>query len=118
MNRKAFERVVREAIEELPERFHFVLENVAIQVEEEPSLVESRELGLDPNTDELFGLYRGVPLSERDSSYTGLPDQVVIFREPLLRHFKNHGELRQQIKKTVIHELGHHLGMSDDEMAY
>ena len=120
MNRAAFEDVVRRALEELPEVFAEHLENVAIVVEEEPDPEDLTAMGLDPedDRDELFGLYQGTPLIERDSGYSDLPDRVVIYRGPILRSCDSRREVLHEIRDTVIHELGHHFGLSDEEMPY
>ena len=111
MDRAAFEAAVRDAIESLPSEFRPVLENVAIVVEEEPDPA-------DAGGSVLFGLYHGVPLNERGSGYTGLPDRVEIYRGPILRSFDAVHEIVAEIRDTLIHELGHHMGLSDDEMPY
>lgn len=118
MDRADFEAVVRDAIESLPEQFHYTLKNVAIVVEEEPDQAELNELGLDPERDELFGVYQGVPLLERGASHTGLPDRIVIYRRPILRSCDTVEAMKKEIRRTVIHELGHHMGLGDDEMPF
>lgn len=117
---KSFERLVQQALEDLPDEFAERLENVAVVVEEEPDPEELEEMGLDPqqDADELFGLYQGVPLIERESSYSALPDRIVIYRGPILRACDSPQEVVREVKLTVIHELGHHFGLSDEEMPY
>jgi predicted Zn-dependent protease with MMP-like domain len=120
MDRAAFEEVVRRALDELPEEFAERLENVAVVVEDEPDPEDLVAMGLDreEDRDELFGLYQGTPLIERDSSYSDLPDRVVIYRGPILRSCETRREVLDEIRDTVIHELGHHFGLDDDEMPY
>ncbi len=118
MDRLTFEIVVRHAIERLPERFRHALENVAVVVKEEPDAVDLEELDIDPNSDELFGLYHGVPLTERGGVYTGLPDRIEIYRGPILRSFHTRSDIVTEIEDTLIHELGHHMGLDDNGMAY
>jgi predicted Zn-dependent protease with MMP-like domain len=118
MNPSQFKRVVADALEHLPDEFLHVLENVAIIIEAEPSLEDFAEVDADPNEDELFGVYHGVPLTERSFEQLELPNRVVIFREPLLRCFDDPEDLEEEIRRTVIHELGHHMGLSDEEMPY
>lgn len=114
MDRRGFEDIVRDAIESVPDRFRSALENVAIVVREEP---DPEDLdGLDG--DELFGLYHGVPLTERGSSHTGLPDSIEIYRGPILRACHGRAEIVAEIRDTLIHELGHHMGLGDHEMPY
>ena len=116
MNRRAFEAVVRNALDDLPPRFRYALENVAIMIEEEPSADEAGEL--QDGDHELFGLYIGVPLTEREMGYAGVPDRVIIYRGPILRSCATTREIAREVRDTLIHELGHHMGLSDDEMPY
>ena len=111
MDQVAFEAVVRDAIESLPEEFQPALENVAVVVVEEPDPADSAG-------EVLFGLYCGVPLNDRGSGYSGLPDRVEIYRGPILRSFDAAHEIVAEIRDTLIHELGHHMGLSDDDMPY
>ena len=118
MDQKAFDIVVRDAIERLPEKFQHALENVAVVVEEEPDPKDLEELDIDGDTDELFGLYHGVPLTERGGAYAGLPDYIEIYRGPILRSFDTLSDIVAEIEDTLIHELGHHMGLSDEGMVY
>jgi len=118
MDQARFESVVRDAIESLPEKFRLALENVAVVVKEEPDPADLEELDLDAETDELFGLYHGVPLTERGGAYTGLPDHIEIYRGPILRSFDTISDIVAEIEDTLIHELGHHMGLSDEGMVY
>ena len=113
---REFEQLVEQALGELPERFASLLDNVAIVVEEEPS-DEDLEL-LDEDADELLGIYRGVPITERSYDSLRLPDQIAIFRGPILRVARSRGDAVHEIRDTVIHELGHYFGLDDDDMAY
>ncbi len=110
--------MVRDAIDTLPKEFRHALENVAIVVTEEPYEKDLIRLGLEREADELFGLYHGVPLTERGSGYCGLPDRIEIYRGPILRSFDTVGEIVAEIRNTLVHELGHHMGLSDSEMPY
>ena len=118
MNQEAFEGVVRDAIDRLPQRFRHALENVAVVVKDEPDPADLEEMGIDVGTDELFGLYCGVPLTERGCEYSGLPDRIEIYRGPILRSFDTLSDIAAEIEDTLIHELGHHMGLSDEGMAY
>ncbi len=120
MSRTTFERVVESALDELPVEFAKRLENVAVVIEEEPDPDVLAEMGLaaDDDGDELFGLYLGVPLTERGAAYSGLPDRVTIYRGPILRACESRREVVSEIKKTVIHEIGHHFGLDEDDMPY
>lgn len=112
-----FEGLVEKALAELPPEFAELLENVAVVVEDEPTADDRAEVELD-DEDDLLGIYRGVPLIDRDSAYSALPDQVVIFRGPLLRLCRSRRELIREVRDTVVHELGHHFGLEDDDMPY
>lgn len=121
ISRREFETLVEEALRELPPEFARLLDNVAIVVEEEPSEDdldvlddESYEAG-----DELLGLYRGVARTRRTHDMLPmLPDQVAIFRGPILRVAQGRRNAVDEIRDTVIHELGHYFGLHDDDMAY
>ena len=113
-----FKTLVREALDDLPERFQPMLENVAVVIEEEPRAEDLKGLDVDPEEGELLGLYHGVPLIDRGAAYSGLPDRVLIFRGPILRCCANADEVRQEVRETVIHEIGHHFGLDDEEMVF
>ncbi|MEM8960431.1 MAG: metallopeptidase family protein [Acidobacteriota bacterium] len=116
---RQFENLVGQALDELPEHFASLLDNVVVVVEEEPDPEDLAEVGMEPGEDELLGLYRGVPLTERETEMLPmLPDQVVIYRGPILRICRDRREVVQEVRDTVIHELGHHFGLSDEEMPY
>lgn len=117
MKPSEFEEIVRQTLDDLPEDFKPLLENVVVLVEEEPDLADLDGVELQPD-EELLGLYHGVSLLDRGASHTGLPDRVLIYRGPILRTCDTIAEIRQQIRETVIHEVGHHIGLDDDEMAY
>ncbi len=110
--------LVVEALDALPERFQALLENVVVVVENEPSEEDLEQVGMTSDEGELLGLYHGVPLTERDIAYSGLPDRVLIYRGPILRSCADTAEVQQQVRETVIHEIGHHFGLSDDEMVF
>ncbi|HEX6096616.1 MAG TPA: metallopeptidase family protein [Thermoanaerobaculia bacterium] len=114
-----FERLVEEALESLPPRFAQLLDNVAVVVEEEPSDDDLDALE-DPEGDhELLGIYRGVALTRRTHDMLPmLPDQIAIFRGPILRITRSRHEAVHEIRDTVIHELGHYFGLHDEDMAY
>jgi predicted Zn-dependent protease with MMP-like domain len=112
-----FEAYVEEALASVPERFRRYLENVAVVVEEEP-LEEDYDETDTPDEDELFGIFRGVPFFDRDTSISALPAQIAIFRGPILRCCETRGEAIREIRDTVVHEIGHMLGLADEEMPY
>jgi predicted Zn-dependent protease with MMP-like domain len=118
LSRAEFERVVSEALDSLPKRFAAMVENVIITVEEEPTdddLASFDDDG-DDEPDELLGIYRGVALTERTHDMPLMPDEIAIFRGPILRTTRTRAEAVREIRETVIHELGHYFGLSDEEM--
>lgn len=113
-----FERLVEEALESLPPQFAELLDNVAVVVEEEPNDDDLDALE-EGGGDELLGIYRGVALTRRSHDMLPmLPDQIAIFRGPILRIARNHREAVHEIRDTVIHELGHYFGLGDEDMPY
>jgi predicted Zn-dependent protease with MMP-like domain len=121
VGREEFEALVEQALEQLPDDFKAALDNVAVMVEEEPSEEDLEEVGIDPDDpdrDELLGLYQGVPLTERDSFYSALPDRVLVFRGPILRSCDSRRAVLREIRETVQHELGHYFGMEEDELPF
>lgn len=114
-----FEQLVEKALDSLPDDFAALLDNVAVMVEEEPSAEDLAEVGMEPDEgDELFGLYQGVNLLERDSAYSALPDRITVYRGPILRACTSRREVVREVRDTVIHELGHYFGMEEDQMPY
>ena len=105
--RERFESWVAEALDALPPDIAGLLDNVAVVVEEEP-----------PPGKRLLGLYRGIPHTRRTSSYAGvLPDLITIYRGPLERLYGHDPALlRAQIRRTVLHEIAHHFGISDERL--
>ena len=117
MNREEFEVVIAEALDGLPLEFAELMSNVSIQVREAPDVETLRSLDLDPRHHTLFGLYTGVPLDERGGWYGNvLPDVIVLYRRSLLDACPTRPGLIHQIQLTLLHEIGHHFGLSDDEM--
>lgn len=116
--REEFEALVEQALAGLPEEFAELLDNVAVMVEEEPDPADLEAMGMEPE-EELFGLYQGVPLDQRDTFYNGaLPDRVLIYRGPILRACQDRREVIREVRDTVVHELGHHFGLDEEDMPY
>lgn len=117
LSRDEFERVLGEALESLPTRFADLVENVVISAEDEPSEDDLKNLEGDAEVDsELLGIYRGVALTERTHDMILLPDEITVFRGPINRVSRTRQEAVQQVRETIIHELGHYFGLADDEM--
>ncbi|HUG08351.1 MAG TPA: metallopeptidase family protein [Acidimicrobiia bacterium] len=106
MKRHEFEREVDRIIEELPQWVLDEVDNLIVVVEDEPTEVQG----------DLLGIYEGVSLAERGDYWGALPDRIVIFYRPHLELDLPERELRAEIRKTVLHELGHHLGIDDDRL--
>jgi predicted Zn-dependent protease with MMP-like domain len=111
MNHEEFEAVVVDVMDSLPGWVRDALDNIAVLVVDEPDPEQ------DPDGAGLLGLYTGLPLPERGSDYAGeLPDVVYIFRLPHLELELPEDELRQEIAKTLIHEIAHYFGIDDDHL--
>jgi predicted Zn-dependent protease with MMP-like domain len=116
-SRSVFEEVVSDALDRLPDEFAELMTNIAIQIEEWPDDDTLRELDLDPRVDTLYGLYTGVPLDERGGWYGNvLPDVILLYRQPLLDDCRDREDLIHEIQLTLLHEIGHHFGFTDQEM--
>jgi predicted Zn-dependent protease with MMP-like domain len=111
-----FEKLVEDGLTLIPEEIRSRISNVQLVIEEEPSDELLDELGVPPD-ETLFGLYTGVPLTERTVEYSALPDRIIIFRRPLLEEFDNPLEIRREVARTVIHEVAHHFGIDEDRLA-
>jgi predicted Zn-dependent protease with MMP-like domain len=116
MERRAFERLVTQALDELPGDVLAHLDNVEVVVETAADPDTLRQVGArDPM--ELLGFYHGVPLTERGQGYNlVLPDKISIYQLPIERLCRTPEAIRAQVKRTVIHELAHHFGIDDDRL--
>ena len=113
---EAFARLVEQAIERIPEELHAYLENVIITVKRRPSLDLLAEMGVPPD-EPLFGVYLGVPLTERSAGEPPLyPDTIHIFQEPLEEYCTSREQLVDEIELTVVHEIAHFFGFTDAEL--
>jgi predicted Zn-dependent protease with MMP-like domain len=116
MTRERFERLVEEALRDIPKRFRDAMANVAVIVEDEPPPHVLEDMDMEED-DELFGLYEGTPLPERGSSYGNtLPDRISIYQIPIEESCADDEEVRVCVAETVIHEFGHYFGMSEEEI--
>ena len=116
MTREKFERLVAEAITLIPRRFRREMKNIAIIVEDEPSDELLDEMEIDP-PDSLYGLYQGTPLPERSATWGNtLPDCVTLFQKPIEEDCEDDDDIRMVIGETLIHEIGHYFGLSEEEI--
>ena len=113
MDRESFERLVAQAVDDLPEWFLERLENVDIVVEDYPTPDQLLNMGLEPS-ETLLGLYEGIPRTERGWHY-GLvpPDKITIFQRSIEAKCRYGGNVRDEIQRVVKHEIAHHFGISD-----
>lgn len=111
-----FDEVVEAALAEIPEEFRPYLENVQIEVQRKPTVEMARSVGLHDGR-MLFGLYVGRPLTKRSVQESGvMPDRVLIFQDNLERACRTPEQLKLEIRKTVLHEVGHHFGLNEDDL--
>ncbi|MGI8704123.1 MAG: metallopeptidase family protein [Candidatus Limnocylindrales bacterium] len=102
-------------LEMLPATVQPLLEDVAIVIEDEPS-AEQLRLGGDDETDGLYGLYEGTPATEYGSDLVPFPNKISLFRLALEEDFPDPGELAEEVRRTVLHELAHHAGIEDNRL--
>ena len=117
VSHREFEKLVLRALDGLPAQFKERLDNVDIVVDDWPSPEEIRDLGLKSRHD-LFGLYQGIPLTERSHYDMVLPDCITIYRNPLQAACSTRGAMVEEIRATVIHELAHHFGIDDSTLEH
>ncbi len=116
ISRKDFEDVVEKAIQMIPEMFRAQLDNMTIAVEDQPSEDLLQEMGMSLD-ETLFGVFTGVPLTERSITEPPLfPDAIIIFREPLMAACRSLEELEREIAITVVHEIAHFMGLSEEQL--
>lgn len=116
IKKEQFEELVVKAISELPEYFRKKMENVTIHIEDFPDKKTLKELG-HTSPYSLLGLYQGVPVTRRGIHYRNvMPDRITIFRKPILNKNKNPQAIKDDIKRVVLHEIGHYFGLSEHEL--
>lgn len=115
MDIENFEELVREGIKAIPQKFLDLLDNVDIIVEENPTPEQLKKLKIKNNYF-LFGLYEGIPKTERWGYGQALPDKITIFKNPIEQTAQTKEEIKQLIKDTVWHEIAHHFGMNEDRV--
>ncbi len=105
VSKDRFEELVSEALDSLPQEFASRIDNVAVMVED--GTTESP----------LLGLYEGIPLTKRTAGYTGVaPDRITIFRLPILARSRTENQVKEQVRRTVLHEVGHYFGIGDPRL--
>jgi len=117
ISRERFEELVSEALESIPDALWERIDNLAIMVEDWPTLAQRHSVGMTEGG-LLLGLYEGVPLTARTHNYGMVtPDKITIFRRPILLVCPPDEEaIRSQVRRTVLHEIAHHFGISDDRL--
>ena len=115
-DQEAFEAIVADALEGLPDEIHAWLDNVVIVVAEQPTQQHLAQARVR-RSDLLLGLYVGVPKIHRGVTFgESLPDKIVIFQRPIEQLCRTPDEIRAQVRRTVLHEIGHHFGMEEGQL--
>jgi predicted Zn-dependent protease with MMP-like domain len=115
MDRPAFEKLVEKSLERLPKKFKKKLQNIMIEIEDRPAQEVLDDMGIETGT--LFGLYQGVPLTEREWNFgNALPDRIVIYQEPIELAASSSEEIEEIVLDTVVHEIGHYFGFDDSAL--
>jgi predicted Zn-dependent protease with MMP-like domain len=116
MTRRQFEALVEKALRRLPRQFKTKIANIAVVVEDWADDETLSDLGIEP-PDTLYGLYRGIDLTRRDSGYGNvLPDTITIYQGPIEEDCADEAEMAELVRDTVVHELGHYFGLDDETM--
>ena len=115
ISRRGFGRLVAEAVAELPQEVHDVLDNVNIMVQDWPS-AQQLESGDPDNAYSLLGLYEGIPQTHRGHYNFALPDRITLFRRPLAEVCTSAEDLQEEVRTTIVHEIAHHLGWTDEDL--
>lgn len=115
MDEERFKQLVSEALDSLPKEFAEKMNNVSVTIDDVPTDYQLRKAKIAPNM-LLFGLYEGVPQTKRGVYYSSIPDKITIFKNAILRVCSTEEEIRAQVRSTVIHEIGHHFGLSEEDL--
>ncbi len=117
ISQEHFEDLVEEALESIPEELWARIDNLAVLIEDWPTAIQRASVGMERHG-LLLGLYEGVPLTARSHAYGMVtPDKITIFRGPILRVCPpNDDAIRAQVRRTVLHEIAHHFGISDERL--
>lgn len=117
LSRTRFERLVAEALRTIPPDLRRALDNIEVAVEDWPTDEQLAEAGLEPD-DLLFGLYQGTPLPDRSPLLPyRLPDIITIFQGPIEEECATEEEMREEIRRTVVHEIAHYFGFDEERLA-
>lgn len=116
MTRDEFRELVEDALEGIPQHFRDAMQNIAIVVEDEPTEEQMAQVELEPD-DTLLGLYEGTPITERGWDHGNrLPDKITLFQFPIEDSSDGEDDVIIAIGETLIHEIGHYFGLSEDEI--
>ncbi|MBN1374637.1 MAG: metallopeptidase family protein [Dehalococcoidia bacterium] len=117
MEHEKFEKIVFDVISNMPDEFKELLDNVDIFIEDWPTREQLKSVGLR-NKNSLLGLYEGIPRTNRGQNYNlVLPDRITIFKKPLEAHCSSVRELKEEIVRTVKHEIAHYFGIDDERLS-
>jgi predicted Zn-dependent protease with MMP-like domain len=115
MTKQDFDNLVQHVLQQLPRRFKNKLKNITVETKDRPSRKLLKDMGITSGT--LFGLYHGVPLTEREWNYANiLPDRIVIYQQPIENAALTEKEVETIVRDTVMHEVGHYFGFLDEEL--
>ena len=116
LTHKEFEQIVADAMDLIPEHYALAMNNVGFVIEDDPSPDQRQQLHLVDGVT-LYGLYQGVPLTQRSGNYSGvLPDKITIFKNPILSQSQDINDVINLVKKTIWHEVAHHFGLGHDRI--
>jgi predicted Zn-dependent protease with MMP-like domain len=115
MERVKFEEYVTEAVKDLPKFFKKKMENISIIIEDFPSIDVQNQMHHGPYG--LLGLYQGIPYTKRNTWYSNvMPDKIIIYQKPIERIAVTEEEIKDLVRKVVMHEIGHYYGLSEEEL--
>ncbi len=117
MTDEEFEEIVREGIKNIPKKFLEKLENVDVVIEDEPTLYQLKELKIKGNS-LIFGLYEGVPQTQRSNYGQVLPDKITIFKKSIEKVACSEEEIKKIVRDTVWHEIAHHFGIKEERVRF
>jgi predicted Zn-dependent protease with MMP-like domain len=115
MQRKAFEQLVKEAMDRIPPEFQEAMKNIAVVIKDRPGEEAAEDIA---DSDEgLYGLYSGIPLPERNADDSGtMPDVIYLYRQTLEADFPDRADLIREIEITLVHEIAHYFGFGEDTL--